>query len=81
MSPEYGDNHQGGILPADNFPFCASLSRRLATKTGFFIPSRGGGQQQSKGYRNMSCNEEIVEVGFDLKIVFAVILPRRRGCY
>lgn len=32
------DNHQGGILPADSFPFCASLSRQFATKTGFLIP-------------------------------------------
>lgn len=31
-------NHQGGILPADSFPLCASLSRRFATKTGFLIP-------------------------------------------
>lgn len=31
-------NHQGGILPADSFPFCASLRRRFATKTGFLIP-------------------------------------------
>lgn len=32
------DSHQGGILPADNFPLCASLNRRFATKTGFFTP-------------------------------------------
>lgn len=31
-------NHQGGILPAESFPLCASLSRRFATKTGFLIP-------------------------------------------
>lgn len=34
-------SHQGGILPADNFPLWASLSRRFATKTGFFTPERG----------------------------------------
>lgn len=32
--------HQGGILPADSFPFCASLRRRFATKTGFLIPEK-----------------------------------------
>lgn len=36
------DNHQGGILPADSFPFCASLRRRFATKTGFLIPEGKG---------------------------------------
>lgn len=36
------DNHQGGILPADSFPFCASFSRRFATKTGFLIPEEKG---------------------------------------
>lgn len=34
------DSHQGGILPAESFPFCASVRRQFATKTGFFIPDK-----------------------------------------
>lgn len=32
--------HQGGILPADSFPFWVSLNNLLATSTGFLIPDR-----------------------------------------
>lgn len=33
-------NYQGGILPAESFPFCPSNSNLFAAKTGFFIPKK-----------------------------------------
>lgn len=58
------DHHQGGILPADSFPFCASFSRQFATKTGFFIPEgeinlsfqvKAKQWKQNKKTKNIAC--------------------------
>lgn len=53
------DSHQGGILPAESFPFCASVKRQLATKTGFFIPEKKKTNEVFHLSRALQCNEFI----------------------